>query len=90
MGALYLSELDQAMEANGLFYARFMDDWVILSPSRWKLRKAIAIVNQLLEKLKVKQHPRKTFIGRISRGFARGELRLVRDHGGRRCCARLQ
>ena len=46
-----------------------MDDWVILSPSRWKLRKAIAIVNQLLEKLKVKQHPRKTFIGRISRGF---------------------
>ncbi len=69
MGALYLSELDQAMEARGLFYARFMDDWVILSPSRWKLRKAIAIVNQLLEKLKVKQHPRKTFIGRISRGF---------------------
>ncbi len=69
MGALYLSELDQAMEARGLFYARFMDDWVILSPSRWKLRKTIAIVNQLLEKLKVKQHPRKTFIGRISRGF---------------------
>ncbi len=26
-------------------------------------------MNQLLEKLKVKQHPRKTFIGRISRGF---------------------
>ena len=46
-----------------------MDDWVILSPSRWKLRKAIAIVNQLLEKLKVKQHPHKTFIGRIRRGF---------------------
>ena len=49
MGALYLSELDHAMEARGLFYARFMDDWVILSPSRWKLRNAIAIVNPLLE-----------------------------------------
>ena len=30
MGAIYLRPIDEAMEANGLFYARFMDDWVIL------------------------------------------------------------
>ena len=53
MGAVNLSELDQAMAASGLFYARFMDDWVILSSSRWKLRHAIRLVNQLLAKLKV-------------------------------------
>lgn len=28
---MYLSELDRAMERLGLFYARFMDDWVILA-----------------------------------------------------------
>ena len=53
MGAVYLSQLDQAVEASGLFYARFMDNWVILSPSPWKLRRTVGAVNQLLEKLKV-------------------------------------
>ena len=50
-------------------YARFMDDWVILAPSRWSLRRAIRIVNETLRELRVKQHPDKTFIGRIERGF---------------------
>ena len=44
MGALYLDDLDRRMENTGLFYARFMDDWVILAPTRWKLRKAIKLV----------------------------------------------
>jgi len=69
MGALYLKPLDDRMAQTGLFYARFMDDWVILSPTRWKLRRAIKAVNQTLAELKVEQHPDKTFIGRISRGF---------------------
>jgi hypothetical protein len=46
-----------------------MDDWVILAPSRWKLRRAIRIVNQLLSELKIEQHPDKTTIGPIDRGF---------------------
>jgi len=70
MGALFLDLLDRRMEASGLFYARFMDDWVILAPTRWKLRQAIRIVNQTLAELKVQQHPDKTFIGRTGRGFA--------------------
>jgi hypothetical protein len=69
MGALYLDGLDRHMEATGLFYARFMDDWVVLAPTRWKLRTAIRRINQTLAELQVKQHPGKTFVGRISRGF---------------------
>ena len=57
------------MAETGLFYARFMDDWVILAPTRWKLRRAIRVVNETLAALKVEQHPDKTFIGRICRGF---------------------
>ena len=69
MGALYLKLLDERVEETGLAYARFMDDWVILAPTRWKLREAIRLVNQTLAELHVEQHPDKTFIGRISRGF---------------------
>ena len=57
------------MEETGLPYARFMDDWVILASTRWKLREAICRVNQTLAELHVQQHSDKTFIGRISRGF---------------------
>jgi hypothetical protein len=69
MAALYLEPLDRRMEATGLTYARFMDDWVILAPTRWSLRRAIVVVNQTLRELRVEQHPGKTFIGRIERGF---------------------
>jgi len=69
MGALYLKPLDDAMADSGLFYARFMDDWVVLAPTRWKLRKAVTLVNKTLNALNVWQHPDKTFIGRVDRGF---------------------
>jgi hypothetical protein len=69
MAALYLEPLDRRMEASGLTYARFMDDRVILAPTRWSLRRAIVVVNQTLRELRVEQHPDKTFIGRIAREF---------------------
>src|ERR1035441_1556388 len=69
MAALYLEPLDRRLEASGLTYARFMDDWVILAPTRWSLRRAVRMVNQTLRELRVEQHPNKTFIGRIERGF---------------------
>lgn len=46
-----------------------MDDWVILAPTRWKLRKAIQATNAVLAELQVEKHPEKTFIGRTARGF---------------------
>lgn len=69
MAAIYLKPLDDRMAQTGLFYVRFMDDWVVLSPSRWKLRAAVRTVNQTMAQLKMEQHPDKTFVGRISRGF---------------------
>jgi len=69
MAALYLEPLDRRLDATGLTYARFMDDWVILAPTRWSLRRAVRIVNETLRELRAEQHPDKTFIGRIERGF---------------------
>lgn len=69
MGALYLAVLDQRMEQTGLFYVRFMDDWVVLARTRWQLRRAVKLVMQTLSELKVEPHPDKTYIGRVSRGF---------------------
>ncbi len=69
MGALYLKELDDNMKKTGLFYVRFMDDWVVIAPTRWKLRDAIRIVNETLNGLRVEKHPDKTFVGRVERGF---------------------
>ena len=69
MGALYLKPLDDRMAELGCFYVRFMDDWVVLAPTRWKLRKAIKAVNEVMAKLQVEKHPDKTFIGRIALGF---------------------
>ncbi len=69
MGVLYLKPIDAAMAESGLFYARFMDDWAVMAPTRRKLRAAIRTVNETLAALKVEQHPDKTFVGRISPGF---------------------
>jgi len=69
IGAFYLVELDEAMAKLPVVYQRFMDDWVILAKTRWQLKKAISVMNRLLEKLKLKKHPDKTFIGRTKQGF---------------------
>jgi len=69
MGALYLKPLDNAIEKEEVFYARYMDDWIVLADTRWKLRGAVKAANEALEQLKVQKHPFKTFIGRISHGF---------------------
>ncbi len=57
------------MERSGLFYLRFMDDILVLAPTRWKIRKAVKAVNEVLGSLRMEKHPDKTFIGRIERGF---------------------
>ena len=46
-----------------------MDDILVLAPTRWKLRAAVKVVNQVLASLKLNKHPDKTFIGRIEKGF---------------------
>jgi RNA-directed DNA polymerase len=69
VGAFFLDELDRRMEQSGVFYVRFMDDLVVLAPSRWKLRRAVKAVHEVLDRLRLEKHPDKTMIGRIERGF---------------------
>jgi RNA-directed DNA polymerase len=69
LGAFFLYDLDKALERTGLFSIRFMDDILIMAPTRWKLRRGIAVLNQHLERLGLEQHPDKTSIGRIKKGF---------------------
>lgn len=67
--AFYLLKLDQKMEKLDVKYFRYMDDILILAHTRWKLRKAIRVLNQTLSELKLEKHPDKTLIGRTERGF---------------------
>jgi len=53
--SFYLYELDEEIEGKPVFYRRYMDDIIVLSLTRWRLRKAIKTVNQHFEKLKLKQ-----------------------------------
>ncbi len=69
IGAFFLKQLDQRMARSGLFYVRFMDDILVLAPTRWKIRKAVKVVNEVLGSLCLLKHPDKTFIGRVERGF---------------------
>jgi RNA-directed DNA polymerase len=69
IGAFYLRVLDIKLTTAGLHYARYMDDIVVLAKTRWQLRRAVCALNQVFNALKVEQHPDKTFIGRIARGF---------------------
>jgi hypothetical protein len=67
------------MAQMGFASVRDMDDWVALAPTRWKLRAAIRAVNQVMTQLRVRQHPDKTSIGRIGRGFDSLGYRLTAD-----------
>jgi hypothetical protein len=69
IGGFFLNALDAAAAKLRLFYIRFMDDILILAPTRWQLRGAVKVVNQILGTLRLEEHPDKTFIGRIERGF---------------------
>ena len=69
LGAFFLTEVDDALEHLGLFSVRYMDDILVLAPTRWKLRQAVKIVNQVFASLRLAKHPNKTFIGRIAKGF---------------------
>ncbi len=69
LGAFFLTELDDALAQQDVFYVRYMDDVLIMSKRRWGLRKAIKRLNEIFSTLGLEQHPDKTFIGRIEKGF---------------------
>ena len=46
-----MSELDLRLEVTGLFSVRFMDDILVLTTTRWKLRRAVRVLNHVLASL---------------------------------------
>jgi RNA-directed DNA polymerase len=62
-------DLGECLEVTGLFFVRFMDDILVLALTRWKLRRAVRIVNESLAGLGLEKHPQKRFIGRAAKGF---------------------
>jgi len=42
---------------------------VVLTPTRWKLRRAVALLNRIFTTLGLEKDPNKTFIGRVEKGF---------------------
>jgi RNA-directed DNA polymerase len=70
LGAVALHRLDAAMQAiKGVFYVRFMDDWVVLCKTKHALKKIVRCTYQVLGQLKFDLHPDKTYIGKIDKGF---------------------
>jgi RNA-directed DNA polymerase len=69
MASFYLVELDYEMAKKTVFYRRYMDDIIVLAKSHWQLKRAIATINQHFRRLKLKQHPDKTFVGKVKKGF---------------------
>jgi hypothetical protein len=58
------------MQKHGFTYASYMDDLVVLTPTRARLRKAIKVTYQALKPWGYKLHTNeKTFIGKIAKGF---------------------
>lgn len=79
MGALHLAEMDRWFGEEmvrtkkngrpGIYYARYMDDIVILAHTRWQLRRQVRALNGFFNEAGFSQHPDKTFTGRTERGF---------------------
>lgn len=70
LGASLLYHIDAdfgAMEDS--YYARYMDDFMLLTPTRWRLRQCVSRLNHYFEWGGFKQHPDKTYIGRLSHGM---------------------
>lgn len=70
MGALHLWAVDNHFARQpGIYYARYIDDFVILTKTRWQLRRQVASLNRFFNDYGFRQHPDKTFIGRTAKGF---------------------
>jgi RNA-directed DNA polymerase len=70
LGAFHLYALDCKMAANPhINYVRYMDDFLIFARTRWHLRKAVKHLNHALASFGFEQHPDKTFIGHVDKGF---------------------
>ncbi|MGO2335774.1 reverse transcriptase domain-containing protein [Providencia sp.] len=70
IGGSYLFSMDETLsECRGIFYERYMDDFLLLSPTRWPLKRSIAVLQDFLARDGFICHPDKTQMGRVEKGF---------------------
>ncbi|CAI1907702.1 Retron-type reverse transcriptase [Serratia fonticola] len=70
MGALHLYDMDEHFSQQpNIYYARYMDDVIILAKTRWQLRKHTKRLMQWFGEYGFEAHPDKTYIGRTEKGF---------------------
>lgn len=70
IGASLLFHVDSYFSTQeNTFYARYMDDFLIFTPTRWKIRKAVRRLNAFFDLGGFEQHPDKTQLGRLEQGF---------------------
>ncbi|OWF85745.1 hypothetical protein B4916_23175 [Yersinia intermedia] len=70
LGAFHLYDVDvHFANQPHLYYARYMDDFIIFARTRWHLRKAVRELNAFFTHYGFRQHPDKTFIGPARKGF---------------------
>jgi len=66
IGAGLLFDLDEKMAAlPGVFYVRYMDDMLIIAPSRWHMRRARRCLLDIMDSMGFVMHPDKTQVGRL-------------------------
>ncbi|RHH96561.1 transposase [Enterobacter cloacae] len=58
-----------SFEQETLFYTRYMDDFLLLTSTRWQLRRCISRLAEFFEMGGFTRHPEKTQTGRIEKGF---------------------
>ncbi|MGL4666761.1 MAG: reverse transcriptase domain-containing protein [Saezia sp.] len=70
LGGVLLDHVDRHFASQpALTYARYMDDFIILTHRRWPLRRAVRDLNRFFNLSGFEQHPDKTYIGRVEHGF---------------------
>lgn len=70
MGAALLYHVDCHFALlEGIFYARYMDDFVLLTRTRWQLRRCVKQLHEFFNLGGFEAHRDKTQLGRIEHGF---------------------
>lgn len=72
IGGTLLRHIDgyfESLPTENIYYARYMDDFLLFTRSRWHLRRQICILAEFFNCSGFERHPDKTQTGKITNGF---------------------
>lgn len=71
LGGSFLYYIDDYFHGlrDKIFYARYMDDFLVMTRKRWDLRRCIATLNSFFDQYGFEKHPDKTQMGKLEQGF---------------------